>query len=275
MITIELEEFPGVDHILNNIETYKEKFLKETIVGFRNAYCNREDQQKIFQAFGDVLGWSPNTNNPSGVSNYEETHQNHMTEERIASADEYMLGWHVEHVMLKNDTYIGASWCMNLFNCKPGAGYTYFVDMLSLYNSLSHEDKEFLMSATVELRVRQDKDQVSHEYPLIQSHWDLGSKVIRAYFYKGHTRLKLVNGQPAKKEEQERFENIFNHILSEVHYNENIRMIQKWQEGDMLILDMFRLAHAIGGGFSSDQRKLSGIFGHLNPNWSSTQPEYY
>lgn len=275
MIEIELEEYPGIDAILDNIDYYKKKFLADAVFGFKNAYCDRSDQERIFQAFGDFLGWSPNTNNPSNVSNYEETHHNHMNQNNTASSNEYMLGWHVEHVTLKNDTYIGASWCMNLFQCLPGAGYTYFVDMLKLYNSLSDSDRQFLDHAIVTLTLNKGNVETSHDYPFIQPHWLLGSNVVRSHFTPNITKLKSISGADATAEQADRFSEIHRNILTQVYDNEDIRMVRKWQEGDMLILDMFRMAHAIGGGFNEGERKLNGIFGHSNVDWAVTKPEHY
>lgn len=274
MITVELEEYPGVDAILNNIDTYKDKFLKETIVGFRNAYCNREDQQKIFYAFGDALGWYPNSDNPVELANYEETHHSHMNSGNTIDKDKPMLGWHLEHVLLKNDTFLGASWCMNLFKCEPGAGYTYFIDMAKLHDSLSDDDKDFLSSTVASVEITKGDKTDLYENKVVQHHWVLGDKIIRLHFMPNSTSLKSIEGRTPTQDEETRFDSIINNIMTQVYENRDIVKVQEWQEGDMLILDMFKLAHAVGGGFKQNERQLDGIFGHLNPNFSSQEPKY-
>lgn len=44
-------------------------------------------------------------------------------------------------------------------------------------------------------------------------------------------------------------------------------MVHQWQKGDLLIPDLFKLAHAVTGGFVQNQRQLDGMFAKANP-WS-------
>ena len=42
-------------------------------------------------------------------------------------------------------------------------------------------------------------------------------------------------------------------------------MVLKWQQGDVAVPDLFKLAHAVSGGFIQNQRTLQGQFGKTLP----------
>jgi hypothetical protein len=39
-------------------------------------------------------------------------------------------------------------------------------------------------------------------------------------------------------------------------------MVHRWQQGDLIIPDMFKLAHAVTGGFKSEDREFRGIWAY-------------
>jgi hypothetical protein len=42
-------------------------------------------------------------------------------------------------------------------------------------------------------------------------------------------------------------------------------MVLKWQQGDLAVPDLYKLAHSVSGGFTKNQRTLSGQFGRALP----------
>ena len=42
-------------------------------------------------------------------------------------------------------------------------------------------------------------------------------------------------------------------------------MVHKWQEGDLAVPDLYKLAHSVSGGFVENQRTLQGQFGKATP----------
>ena len=263
MNELKVVEFPGVSKFKEDIETYVEDFLSGEILAFRNANCTKEEQEEITKLLGDHLGWWPNSLSTEDPT-YHETHEQNMNAKTTIDTNSLILGWHLEHVGSGGGTYVGASWCMNLYNCSPEAGKTYFVDMLTLFESLTPVDQDLLSKSVVVLDPMDPDAASSQPYALVEPHWILGKGVPRCVLNNSHlTRLILVDGIKPTLEQELNFTRIFNHLLNEVNHNETIRLVQSWQEGDMLILDVFRWAHAVTGGFSSGQRRLDGIFGIL------------
>lgn len=265
---IEPEQYPGTKYITENLHRYVTRFLNGEVIAFRGAYCSEEDQQEIMNLLGDTLGWWPNSESHDDPMYYETHHQN-MNSTNVVDKSSIMLGWHLEHVGHIDEFYVGACWCMNLFKCDPDAGRTLFVDVMSVFQGLSIDDQEFLNSALVELwpvGVEHDSELKIERYPFSQAHWILGDMVARPVLnYSHETKLVLLEGKEPSEQEVARFNQLFNYIVKEVTENEDIRLEHRWEEGDMLLLDVFRLAHSVTGGFKQHERKLDGIFGILRP----------
>lgn len=268
---LEVVEYPGFAKFKENLPLYTEKFLKGEVTAFRGAYLSAHQQVLIMQLLGDELNWWPNSDmsGPRGVQDpfYYETHHQSMDETRRSNKDALMLGWHLEHVGYEDEVYLGALWSMNLFECDPDAGNTWFVDVAKVYEKFSEDDKRFLSGAVVELlehdgtKPKATKGEADN-YEFVQKHWILGIPVPRPVLNGSHvTNLVSINGNVPSDEEREKFNLLFENLVREVTENEEHRFVHSWQEGDLLLLDVFRVAHAITGGFSENQRTLKGIFG--------------
>lgn len=263
MIELEVVEFPGVSEFKEDLEHYAEEFLSGKILVFRNANCTAEEQEEITKLLGDRLGWWPNSLSTEDPT-YHETHEQSMNERNTSDKNSLILGWHLEHVGQGGGTYVGASWCMNLYRCSPDAGKTYFVDMLALFESLSLEEQELLNRSVVRLEPMDPDAPAGPSYKLVEPHWIIGKGVPRCVLNNSHrTELVSVDGVAATDEQKAEFSGVFNYLVDQVNNNEGIRYVQSWQEGDMLILDVFRWAHAVTGGFTAGERRLDGIFGIL------------
>ena len=260
MYTIKTIEFPGYEELKNNFNAYKDIFINKSIIAFRNANLDFETQTKIIHLFGDNLGWYPNSLNTNS-SDYIEDHYKHMNSDNIATKDSIMLGWHQEHVSRKNGTLVSGVWNMTVFNCKPETGKTYFVDMAKFYNNLSEEDKVFLNKCKAKVKIENDFT----TYDLISSHWITGEKVLRTYFDDEVIELFEIDGRAPENLEIIKFNGLSKKISLEINFNKDIRMQHVWQKGDLLIPDLFKLAHAVSGGFNKNERKLEGMFGALKP----------
>lgn len=271
-MNIQTTPYPGIVAFKENLESYVDRFLAGEVIAFRGANCSADEQVELMQALGDRLGWWPNTS-MSGRANedpfYYETHHQSMNEENTTNKEALMLGWHLEHVGFGEEQYLGACWSMNLFICDPDAGKTMFSDVLKVYQDMSEDDKEFLDMSTVQLTPKGEPtkddgiDSPSVEvYKFVQNHWILQQGVPRPVLNNSHvTELIDLDGQAPSQEQKERFNNLFDKIVFDTTETDTYRTTHSWEQGDLLILDVFRLAHAITGGFTKDQRTLKGIFG--------------
>lgn len=262
MIDVVVEPYPGLNNFKSNIDKYTEMFLRGNIIVFRDANCLVEEQIEVLKALGDKLDWSPRSGETTDPTYYE-THLGRVNQTNSEIKESVVLQWHLEHVG-RDELYVGACWCMNVFKCDQDAGKTLFVDVVNVFDSLNLLDQELLVNSVVELHPRDKADLEVRRYSFVQKHWVTGQNILRPIFNDSHeTRLVSVAGLPPTEDQITKFNNLFNQIVIEVAENKDIRYEHCWQEGDMLIFDAFKMAHAVTGGFRQGDRVLTGMFGSI------------
>jgi hypothetical protein len=77
MITINKIDFISIEEIKSNPDKYKEIYLRDKIIVFKNANLTKEEQSDLMIFFGDILNWYPNSKNPY-IADYIEDHHKHI-----------------------------------------------------------------------------------------------------------------------------------------------------------------------------------------------------
>lgn len=257
-------DYPGVESIKDNLEFYKEKFIQDTILVFRGANLSFEGHEKIQKMLGDAFGWYPNTTEGS-ISRYIEDHE-HSEDRTETNKDEVVVSWHIEHPSYGNPIVAGL-WNMLTFNIESNRGSTLFSDTSKIYKMLPEDDREFLDKCVVNL-YGYSKD---HMYPTkaVQPHWLTNEPIIRFgldRIEKGQQDLYKFDNREPTKTESERFLAIANEqVIKEIINNEDLMIVHEWQQGDLVIPDLHKLAHAVRGGFSPKDRKFTGLWSYQSP----------
>tara|TARA_B110000503_G_scaffold131362_2_gene205856 strand:+ start:7288 stop:8145 length:858 start_codon:yes stop_codon:yes gene_type:complete len=246
------------EEILENKELILEKFKEDTVVVIRGANLTTDQQSRFAKSMGDYVGWFPN-NSDDFNQRYTEDHSRVGNKEE-AGADAIVVPWHLEHVDF--DTYtpiIAGIWNMLHFTADPETGKTYFVDASAIYRSLPEDSQEFLSKCVVEWYEADGSGPFIT--PAVQSHWLTGEPVIRMdvrFFVSTPEMLHTFNEEDPTLEDRKKFVELRNHFIDEIRFNEDIRIVHKWEQGDLLIVDLFKHAHAVTGGFNSENRKFTG-----------------
>lgn len=248
------------DEIIENIDLVIEKFTKDTIVAIRDANLTEEEQGKLAKALGDKLGWFPN-NSSRFEQRYQESHARLMNKE-AAGTDEVVLGYHLEHVDYDNYVPIVAGvWNMFKFTADPEAGKTYFTDTSLIFRNMSTEWQEFLKKCVISWY--ESDGTGPFLTPAVQTHWLTGDDTIRMDIHNKVSTPELlatVDGRAPSDEEKALLVEIRDHYIDQILNNPDVRIVHKWKQGDIVIPDLFKHAHAATGGFSSDQREFVGLW---------------
>lgn len=253
---VDVIEFKGIEELIINMPYYKDKFLTDAVFCLRNANLTIDQQEEVARIFGDSLNWYPNSIDPS-QDLYVENHARHI--ESIMSRDAYdtILPWHMEHVFRTNSIVSGL-WNMQLFTCNNKFGKTYFVDTAKLFNNLNKRDQDFMLK--VKLKDKGGKEDLFID--LVQKHRITNENVIRFPFPRHHdVELFQFDGKDFDASILQEYKEIYGFIYNKITTDESIRFEQMWQQGDLLIVDLFKMAHAVTGGFMPEERKFTGIFG--------------
>ena len=258
-------EYPGIENILDNIDIYKEKFLNDSILVFRNANLKFLEQSSLHKQLQSSFNFYNFSDGRSNLHHYEENHSKRELIE-VAGTNDILLNWHMEHTYESNPIVI-STWNMINFSTDPENGKTYFVDCQKVYEDLPQNWKDFLINCKVNIPFFTDTFRPD-DYSPIQSHWITSTPTIRMIIGKESgkiNKLMSVNDNEPTQSQKDLFEEICFWIGNYVYDNEENRIIHKWQQGDLVIPDLFKLAHAVTGGFSPEDRKFIGVWGYKNP----------
>lgn len=268
MINIFPVEFPGIESILADSDYYKDKLIKDSVICFRNAHLTQDEQFDLAGRLGKLIGWSL-------LNDKSEYIENHVRKADIPSGpDDIIVEWHVEHTYYKNPI-VASTWNMYNFKTDNNNGKTYFVDTGVVFEMLTEEEQQFLFNSVITepdvIRESQLKNgfasanlSFADSYPIISPHWLTSKPIIRFTILPNHLMVKLVSyqGDSPTSEQSAYFEKLIRKIEKIIWTNEDIRMVHRWQQGDLVIPDMFKLAHAVTGGFSHEDREFRGIWGY-------------
>jgi len=269
MQQIRVVDSPSFDNIILNIEDCAKEFLKDGVVAYRNANFSKEQQLSLMTKLGDFLGWSPNSSSKR-KDFYEENHARLGVEKKDRKTkDDIILRWHMEHTEYKNPI-VGATWNMHLFTCDPSIGRTGFVDTTKIYKELIPEWQEFLSNCVEIVTKTTSFDQESNsfvsetfEIPCVENHWITNEPTVRIDLDNEDViGIKFKDKKEVTAKDLELFSSIKKFVISEIFSNNNNLLTHEWNQGDIIIVDLFKMAHSVFGGFYPEERGFYGYWAY-------------
>lgn len=231
----------------------------------------------------DVLSWTY-------IQKHDEVAQE-MDSSGTNSATSDIIQWHVEGVSMKWQQR-AAGWNMEHLTCERGSGQTGFVDMCQLFDDLSDDHQKFLDKTTIihmpnwqcapqnsesfrkaftsavssgyrKIQVEDGEGYLySYSRPAVQLHPSNGRSTLRTCPCFAEWGLQdymlFYDGRFPTSDELTLFNQIMEIVSSEISRNTKRQMWHTWDEGDLVIPDLFRMAHGVRGGFSAGQRRFRG-----------------
>lgn len=272
MKQIKIFDAPSFDDFINNISHYSKEFVSNVVVAYRNANFSKEQQYQIMQKIGDSLNWYPKTGyDYVGKTYYQENHERkYKSDSSRGSGEDILLAFHMEHTDYINPM-VGATWNMYLFTGDSKNGRTAFVDTSELYKNMPVEWQKFL-SNCIEI-IKKDTQVAHNQYEprihkvqCVQNHWFDNSLTIRIDLdtQENTEGIEFIDGKEVTKEDLILFQKIKDFVFDQILKNEDIRWYHEWQQGDLVIVDLFKMAHAVYGGFLPDEREFCGYWAYKN-----------
>ncbi len=264
-----------VQDIFDNIQYYIDLFLEQGILIFKELNPTRQEEWDLMKAFGDHVGWFPNssiTGKPRSpyLSIEDEDHETTFGRYSHAiSADELFIDWHIENVEREN-YQTGALWHMRKFECDPDSGQTGFINMVKFFDQMNDDWKNFLKTCTVSSLNQADEFGVMSEVEFSESlpqrnivvpHYT-NQKLIYRPSLSGKEILRRVNGAIPLGEEYLLFKEIEEWTINQTVNSPSNQTWFKWDLGDTIIIDLSVMAHAVKGGFNLGERYFSRIWAH-------------
>jgi len=253
--------------ILKNINFYIEKFLLDGILFFDNLNIDKQSEWDIFCRIGDKLGFFPNSSSgPLPMLPFSGLNEDHKGtfyrhKEKI-SKDSIFIEWHLENLH-KSSPQVAALWNMTKFECQPDCGTTGFANMANIYNMFPKNIKEYLDNLEIILTFDTDINgqliinSSKKITKAVVNHYYTNEKILRIPLYLDEYNV------PSEFLGKELIyvQNFINDNI--VNGNSYVDWIN-WSQNDVVIVDLFLMAHAVKGGFNIGERIFSRIWAYNN-----------
>jgi alpha-ketoglutarate-dependent taurine dioxygenase len=269
--------FKSKSELYENLDAVLEKFKSDAIVGIRGLRLSESEQLQLVRDLGDIIGWFPNNSEKFNHKYIENHSSNWLVPD--STGDQVILGWHLEHV--DYDDYIpivAGVWNMQNFKGSSDNGKTYFMDARKVYELVTpEEDREFLKKSRAMWNEEYEKDVYTTCYvDAIQNHWLSKEPQIRLELtHIDEAELYEFDGNTPTEEEKAKFREVALKFNDQVYNNEDLRIVHRWEEGDILIPDLFALAHAVTGGFKSEEREFTGFWCYSSSPTSAPEEKVF
>lgn len=236
----------SLNDIKFNLDNYINLFLETGLLIFPKINLNKDEQSSIMQMFGQKLNWGHITE--SHPEDHLFTFQ--MIKEKNFT-DDLFIDWHLEHVE-RVKPQIAASWKMDKFTCSNESGKTGFINASDLYDRLNDEWKNFLNNCYIK-----NTSHLNIERPCIISHLNTGRKILRMHPYNNDEIPCRVGSNEATTADIKLYKQITEWVFDQVVKKEEGSFWWKWNEGDLILIDLSNTIHAVTGGFLPGERSFS------------------
>lgn len=249
---------------LSRIDDIAQVFEEDGVVVLRGHAFSLDEHRDIVKPLGDRYGWSISSSSEPAILDsavYPGGHSDNPDMNTEHTKEDYMLDWHIEQVYYIYPILAGA-WNMTRFTAEKGIGNTRFVDSTALYKDLSREEQEFLDKSVVIWDKPFNLGKGPFYTKAVDYHPRSGEPVIRVETDQGcylHPELHLWDRQEPTEEQSVMFKAIMQKIKTRLNEDTDIRLTQEWEQGDLLIVDLFRMYHSVMGGFRYNERVFTGI----------------
>lgn len=258
MINLELLYANSLEELKALIPVIADKWQKEVVVGVRGPNLTELEQLSFTKFLGDYIGWFPNQSS-SFSQRYQENHDKNIKKSKT-TGDEIALNWHLEYVNYPVPI-LGATWNMIKFLCDTEKGKTYFVDSSKIFKSMDSSMREFALRCVGTWHsisgVGPYYAATAQQHPINS---DLVLRIDISNTVSELSSLYTVDNRPPTDEERLEYVELRDYFLDQIHNNEDIRVVHRWQQGDILIPNMFKAVHAVTGGFESKDREFIGYW---------------
>lgn len=260
MITPAILDDNSYSDIISNIDKYTDLFLQRGVLVFKKLNLNANEQESITKAFGKKLDWGH-------ISLFDEEDHSFTINtfgKQSYSNNDILIPWHLENSH-KNDRQIASSWNMITLTCDKNSGTTGFVHSSDILSNMNDDWVKFLRRAKV-------TNSLEDSYNLIDNVPQKPKIEVRSCLVKHrNTEVEIINLSPRyhqdvlysvdelrpSQSDIDTFQQIKKWIdLTVQSYENNPNYWLTWDLGDLVVIDLTTIFHAVKGGFSIGERKF-------------------
>lgn len=256
--------FSSSQEAIASVDRITETFKKNGVLVLKGHSYTTEEQVSLVRAVGDILNWNVCSDAAQEVvdsSIYPGGHSEDENRPYNLTKDQYVLDWHIEQVYYLHPILAGI-WNMTKFDTDKENGNTRFVDSIEIFKSYSEEEQDFLAKSIVKWDKQSPLETGPYYTNVVELHPISGEPVLRVETDQGcilYPELYALDGKEATEEQKIKFSELQDRLKAVLINDESLRYSQKWEQGDLLFVDLFRMYHAVMGGFNFGERAFTGI----------------
>lgn len=263
MIAPKILNFSSLEEAESSISEVAKNFIDHGLVVLRGLSLTESDQKRFTKLFGDEVGTYPNST--AGLFQlYTENHSRVALDNK--SKDEILVPWHIEHVenCSPPSTIVGGVWNMYKYSTSAENGNTYFYDTGTLFSLLTPEEQGLFRETLFEWTLPQGDGSMGGPYivPAVGIHWKTGEEVLRIPINpsRDHTRALDLDGNLHSESKNSTILDLWESCVDRIGEDTSIRVVQQWEQGDLVVVDLYKNAHAVAGGFDPADREFTGLW---------------
>jgi len=252
------------ENFLSNIENIVDIYNDVGVVVLRGHNFSDEEHKNAARSLGGHLKWNMFHGAEAHTESafYDGGHSDLQDEKTyFLKQDEYLLDWHIEQVYYVKPILAGL-WNMYHFSAPQGSGNTQFMDSCKLYELLADEDKELLSNSIIYWKKQSHTGSGPYYTRAVAPHPTANKPTIRVETDRGcevPPLLYLLNNEEPSEAEKTKFNDVVEYIKLQLNSNKELLYVHEWEEGDLLVVDLFRMYHSVKGGFARGERKFKGL----------------
>lgn len=238
---------------LANISEIAEIIRLHGVAGIRTGREGGELFETLTIGVSENLGWMCRFKG-GDFFRYEEDHST-IKDLAICGSETPVVPWHISGIH-EEFPHAGVFWKMQSFSASNGCGRTGFFDCEYLAEIISPKWKELLKASKI---VHNNQDEQQPRNP-IDINPVTGKETIRIRTDSDQCEEHLfsVEDREPTESEQSIFRQISIWTFFNARSNTQHQHFWEWEEGDIVIVDLFRMAYSVFGGFKPEERKIVG-----------------
>ena len=252
---------------ISNIDFYTDLLINEKVLHFKNINLSIEEQKQVSLELNKRMGYLPVNQDDFHIM-YEESH-NHLVDSVKNSSKKILVKWHLEHAESDNPQTL-AVWNMITKKSAPSSGRTGFVDSDQILKKLSDKQIRFLEKSEIIYSNKLNKNQdffidekgITNKFfssSAFQNHPSSGARTLRIDVLNPQVLFRFEGRSPSLSESKY-FKKLHSKIVRNVVNNRRNQTWISWEQGDLVIVDLFNVYHGVKGGFGRDERIFVGFW---------------
>ncbi len=267
--------FKTLEDVYKNLDQVYEEYKSSGLIVIKGLDLSDQEHIELSSAVSSLI--SSNTDIKISVKEVapDPYRLDYSQVQYMPGPNSFILPMHLEHLETETagSPIVLGVWRMVEFTAPAGTGDTVFVDTSKIFEDATPEMRDFLTKCQIQWNLQANPGDTTLYWGTATGlNMVSGKTTIRIEIKENESNvfpsnLQRYDGRTPTDEENELYSYCRDWYQNEVTSNSSRRYRHHWEKNDVLIFDVYRMAHGVYGGFEKGDRILAGILSaHENDN---------